>query len=125
MQWDASAGAGFTSAPVQPWLPIGDNTTRNVAAQRAEANSTLAFCRTLISLRHRELGNSLTDYQPLPASTGCWAYRTGDLIIQANFTDQPQPATETGQILLASTGEPSASTLEPWQGVIGRRAGAD
>jgi alpha-glucosidase len=125
MQWDASAGAGFTSARIQPWLPIGDNAARNVAAQRDDAGSTLAFCRDLISLRRRELGNRLAAYQPLPASAGCWAYRTGDLIVQANFTDQPQPAADTGQLLLASSGEPSASTLEPWQGVIGRRPGAN
>jgi len=123
MQWDACAGAGFTSAQTKPWLPIGDNAARNVADQRGEADSTLAFCRELISLRRTEFGNSIAPYQPLPSPPGCWVYQVGDLIVQANFTDQPQPTRQVGEILMASYGEqPSSGSvrLEPWQGVVGR-----
>jgi alpha-glucosidase len=123
MQWDASPGAGFTSAQTRPWLPIGDNTARNVAAQHGELDSTLAFCRDLISLRHSELGNTIASYQSLPSAPGCWSYQAGDLTVQANFTDQPQPASQTGEILLVSHGELTLAdnvALAPWQGVITR-----
>jgi alpha-glucosidase len=128
MQWDASAGAGFTTAQVQPWLPIGDNVGRNVAAQVGQADSTLAFCRDLIALRHSEFGNSIAAYEQLPSAPGCWAYRAGDLVIQANFSDRLQPADPLEEILLASYGERSSTgsvTLQPWQGLIGRRSGGD
>jgi alpha-glucosidase len=124
MQWNASAGAGFTSAQTKPWLPIGDNAACNVAAQRGELDSTLAFCRELISLRRTEFGNSIAAYQPLPSPPGCWVYQAGDLTVQANFTDQPQSARQAGAILMASYGEQPLSgsvTLEPWQGVVGHR----
>jgi alpha-glucosidase len=125
MQWDASPGAGFTSAQVQPWLPIGDNTAHNVAAQRAEPDSTLTFCRDLVALRHAEFGNSIATYEALPSAPDCWTYRAGSLVVQANLSDQPQPAHPLDQLLLASHGErPSTApvTLQPWQGLIGRRA---
>ncbi|HET7016987.1 MAG TPA: alpha-amylase family glycosyl hydrolase [Streptosporangiaceae bacterium] len=126
MQWDASAGAGFTAQQVRPWLPIGDNTARNVAAQRADADSTLTFCRDLIALRHAEFGNSIAAYEALRSAPDCWAYRAGDLVVQANFSDQRQPGHPVDQILLASSGQlPSTDgvMLQPWQGLIGRRAG--
>jgi alpha-glucosidase len=49
MQWDASAGAGFTAAT--PWLPLVDPATRNVAAQAADPASLLALYRRLIAAR--------------------------------------------------------------------------
>ena len=51
MQWNASANAGFNSG-AKPWLPVAsDYATRNVAAQRGDANSVLNFYRTLIAER--------------------------------------------------------------------------
>jgi alpha-glucosidase len=128
MQWDASPDAGFTSAQVRPWLPVGDAAARNVAAQRDDPDSTLAFCRKLITLRHAEFGSAIAAYWPLPSPPGCWAYQIGGLIVQANFTDQPQPAGPVDEILLASHGElPPGDqvALEPWQGIIVRQARAD
>jgi len=50
MPWDGSPGAGFTSG--RPWLRLGpDASLRNVAAQRADPRSLLAFYRRLIRLR--------------------------------------------------------------------------
>ena len=126
MQWDDSPGAGFTSAQVQPWLPIGDNATRNVSAQSADPNSTLAFCQNLIALRHAEFANSIPSYEQLPSEAGCWTYRAGDLVVQANFSDQRQPAHAVDELLLSSNGEPpppGSHTLEPWQGLISRANG--
>lgn len=125
MHWDASAGAGFTPAPVQPWLPIGESSTRNVAAQRDDPDSTLSFCRKLVALRHAESGNSIATYQAQPSAPGCWAYLAGDLVVQANFSDQVQPAHPVQEVLLASYGSTDGVTLQPWQGLLGRRSRGD
>ena len=50
MQWDASAGAGFTTGT--PWEPINpDHTTVNVAAQQADPTSLLSHYRTPLHIR--------------------------------------------------------------------------
>lgn len=50
MQWDSTAGAGFTLAT--PWLKINPNyTTVNVTAAEANANSPLHYFRKLTKLR--------------------------------------------------------------------------
>ena len=36
MQWTGAAGAGFTSEGIEPWLPIGNASMRNVEAQRGD-----------------------------------------------------------------------------------------
>jgi oligo-1,6-glucosidase len=53
MQWDASEGAGFTTAT--PWQSLNPNHRQiNVAAQRDDPRSVLAYYRKLIKLRHGE-----------------------------------------------------------------------
>jgi len=53
MQWDEGATAGFSTA--SPWLKVNPNYPRiNVARQRAEPDSVLAFYRKLIGLRRTE-----------------------------------------------------------------------
>ncbi len=50
MPWTGEPGAGFTTG--HPWLPLPpDWRTRNVAAQRADPGSVLAFYRALLALR--------------------------------------------------------------------------
>lgn len=50
MPWTGEPGAGFTTG--HPWLPLPpDWRTRNVAAQRADPSSVLAFYRALLALR--------------------------------------------------------------------------
>jgi alpha-glucosidase len=124
MQWEADVGAGFTSAHTRPWLPVGDSAARNVAAQRQDPESTLSFCRRLIALRRAEFGGRVAAYQPLPSPPDCWAYRVGDLVVLASFSDQPAPVPAlAGEVLLASYGQAPPSgpvVLEPWQGVIYR-----
>lgn len=53
MQWDESAGAGFSSAsPEQFYLPIDAlNDRPNVESQQADSSSTLNLVRTLLRLR--------------------------------------------------------------------------
>ncbi len=49
MQWDASAGGGFTAGA--PWLPLADPDVVNVEAQRGDPDSLLSFYRRLIRAR--------------------------------------------------------------------------
>jgi len=49
MQWDATPTGGFTSG--EPWLPLVDPATRNVAAQAADPASLLVLYRRLIAAR--------------------------------------------------------------------------
>jgi alpha-glucosidase len=51
MQWTNAPGGGFTAGT--PWLPLGDHTTRNVAAQHADPASLLNLYRRLIVARRR------------------------------------------------------------------------
>jgi alpha-glucosidase len=49
MQWDASAGGGFTTGT--PWLPLVDPAARNVADQGGDPASLLSLYRRLIAAR--------------------------------------------------------------------------
>jgi alpha-glucosidase len=127
MQWDASPAGGFTSAQVRPWLPIGDSAARNVAAERADPDSTLSFCRRLLAVRHAEFGGRLVAYERLPSAPQGWNYRAGELTVFANFSDRLLLAADlAGEILLTSYGTEPASApagdivLAPWQGIIAR-----
>jgi glycosidase len=55
MQWNGTRSAGFTAEGVRPWLPYGDNATRNVASQRDDPGSVLNLCRDLIAAAHRRI----------------------------------------------------------------------
>jgi alpha-glucosidase len=127
MQWDATSTGGFTAAGVTPWLPLGDTAGRNVADQRQDPASALSLCRSLLALRRAEVGGQIADYEELAAAETLWVYRTGGLIVAANFSDQPAGLPgPVGEVLLTSSGAvPPAGepvTLQPWQGIIGRYA---
>ncbi|HUL25149.1 MAG TPA: alpha-amylase family glycosyl hydrolase [Streptosporangiaceae bacterium] len=131
MPWDASPTAGFTTAGTRPWLPIGDHAERNVASQRDDPASTLRLCRDLLALRRAEFGGTIAAYIQLPAPEGVWMYRTGGLVVAANFSGEPAcPGELTGPLLLSSaaTGPAPAAgpvtRLGPWEGVIVRDGGA-
>jgi len=115
MRWDGSAGAGFTAAGVAPWLPFGP-ATATVADQRDDPGSVLSLCRRLLALRRAELGGG-AGYRLLPSVPGVWAYRTGPLVVAANFgPEQAQLPAEAGAVLLR-TGQPAAR-LGPAEGLI-------
>jgi len=122
MQWDASASAGFTADGVTPWLPLGDNARRNVAAQRDDPGSTLRLVRDLLALRRAEFGGTVPAYQRLPAPPGVWSYRCGPLQVTANFTDRPVSLPEPPGEVLVSTGRDGSpgAALGPWRGLVTR-----
>ena len=126
MVWDATPGGGFTRPDVMPWLPLPEHPVRNVADQRADADSTMWLCRRLLALRHIELSGGIADFEPLPAQPGQWAYRVGSLVVAANFSGWPTeiPA-RAGEVLLATWTGPDRSpsgVLGPWQGLVARLA---
>jgi alpha-glucosidase len=130
MPWDGSPTAGFTDKGVRPWLPYGEHASRNVAAQRADPDSTLYLSRELIALRRAEFGGQLASYSQLDGPPGVWAYQTGGLMVVANFTDAPVSLAEVGSgvagpVLVRSDGPAAADTaagfVGPWAGVITRQ----
>ena len=125
MPWDGSPGAGFTGPGVTPWLPLGE-LSRTVAGQFGDPGSTLSLCRRLLALRRAELGGGITRFENLRVAGGQWAYRTGDLVVATNFTDQPAALpSEAGEVLLTSfpgAEPPPPGVLRPWEGAITRRA---
>ena len=126
MPWDGSPGSGFTGPGVTPWLPMADPPVTTVADQRDKPESTLSLCRRLLALRRTELGRGLADFENLAVTEGVWAYRTGPLVVAANFTDQPadMPAGAGEVLLTTSAGQapPSPGVLRPWEGVVTRRS---
>jgi len=122
MPWDNSPTGGFTAPGVTGWLPLGDNSVTNVAAQRRDPGSVLAFCRELLRLRRAESGRRLGEYRTLAALAGVWRYATGGLAVTANFTEGPiRLGSPPDQVLLSTSpdrGEADPATLAPWEGII-------
>jgi alpha-glucosidase len=74
MQWDATPGAGFTTA-AQPWLPLGpEHDTRNVAVQSADARSHLSFYRRLLRLRKGSPALRRGDYRAIETAPDTFVY---------------------------------------------------
>ncbi len=125
MQWDSSRSGGFTADGVTPWLPVGDGARCNVEDQCLDKASVLWLCRSLLALRHAELGGRVARYEQLPAADGQWAYRVGDLTVVASFSDQPAGiVAPIGEVLLGtSAADPPAgdsAVLRPWEGIVAR-----
>ena len=98
---------------------------RTVAGQRDDPGSVLSLCRRLVALRRAELGRGLADFENLAVAGGVWAYRTGSLVVAANFTDKPadMPTEAEEEVLLTTSADeapPSPGVLRPWEGVITR-----
>ena len=130
MQWNAEPGAGFTSADVRPWLPIGDAASRNVAEQRADPGSILHLTRDLIALRRRTPDLRTGAYAPVPAPAGAWAWRRGgETVVAVNLSaDRTDVAVGPGTILIGTDRTrdderfEGALSLAPWEGAVLRVA---
>jgi alpha-glucosidase len=122
MRWDGSPTAGFTSPGVVGWLPVGDPSGCNVAAQRNDPSSVLTFCRELIKLRRERAGQATLRYERLAAPAGIWHYAAGGVEVASNFTGQPAKLLEPphGRVVLSTTarGQDDPAALAPWEGVI-------
>jgi oligo-1,6-glucosidase len=133
MQWDGSRHAGFGAGT--PWLPVNANaTTINVAADRATPSSVFHHYRALIRLRHEHrVVVDGTFALLLPDDERLWAFtrtlHAEVLLVLANWSstvvallDTGLPDTAGGVVLLATHGDPTASTLQPWESRIVRLA---
>jgi alpha-glucosidase len=110
MQWDATAHAGFSSAP--PWLPLPEDFVHeNVVNLEADARSILSLYKALIALRRRLPQLRSGDYVPIAAQGDLLLYRRqGEgkaVVIALNLGDQPvsiasDAAGLSGDILLST-----------------------
>ena len=123
MQWDASAGGGFTAG--EPWLPPVDPATRNVADQSVDPASLLNLYRHLVALRRsspalRHGALRLVDDQP--PDLLAWVRTSGDerVLLLANMGDTAATADPSA---IASHGEVVASTdgRQGWLPLAGLR----
>ena len=90
MPWSDEPGGGFTAPGATPWLAFGDLAAHNVAAQRADAGSTLHLVRDLIALRRATPDLTTGAYATLPAPAGAWAWARGDgHAVALNLSDAP------------------------------------
>ena len=110
MQWDASAGGGFSSGV--PWLPLVDPVTRNVADQSADPASILSLYRRLLALRRGSAALRLGSLQliaGLPSDVLAWTRTHAEerIVLVANLGDAASEVDLSG---VAASGEVLAST---------------
>jgi len=103
MQWEPSPTGGFTTAGTTACLPLGDARTRNVADQQEDPRSLLSLCRRLVEIRRRHLKGHDGTYQQLSSTEHQWAYRIGDVVVAANFSEEPGELVRQPGLLLASS----------------------
>ena len=105
MQWEPSSTGGFTDGGVTPWLPLGDVAAHNVADESKDPRSLLSLCRELLELRRQHIKNHGDRYEQLPAGESQWLYRSGDVMVAANFSDEPAEVQGlSGPVLFSSLG---------------------
>ena len=127
MQWDASPNAGFTEG--KPWLKVNPNhQSINVAADREDPNSILAFYRSIIALRKQHSIIVYGDFTDLlPKHRRIYAYRRilGDAVLtvlcnfSAKTTKIPRlPGSGGGQLILANYPAGAADVLRPYEAQV-------
>lgn len=129
MPWDESVGHGFSEGTGAPWLPIGDRRGVSVAHQTADPASVLHLARRLLALRHEALCPGVVEYEDLPAGKNQWIYRSGGVVVAANFSDAPALVDlPQGTVIVSSLRLVSARPahgrlrLAPWEAVVVRLA---
>lgn len=131
MQWDGSAGGGFTSGT--PWLPLVDPATRSVAGQLDDPDSLLSLYRRLIAARRSSTAIGYGTHRSIfgvGPDVLAWLRETDDerLLVLLNTSDgERQCALDgfgavTGVVLVATsarTGRHALSdlTLAPLEGI--------
>jgi alpha-glucosidase len=124
MQWNATAGAGFSTTA--PWLPLADDySSENVANLDADASSILSLYRALIALRRKLSQLVKGAYQPVAAQGDILLYRRdaeGEAVVVAlNLGGEPVSVASSsigvGREILLSTfldrgGEQVQGTLD-------------
>ena len=106
MQWNGSAGAGFTTA--KPWLPVPPSAAAiNVKAEEGDANSLLAWYKELIRLKRTNAamaGGANTMLDTANTKVLSWMRESADakrVVVSVNFTAEPQTVNLAGAELTA------------------------
>jgi oligo-1,6-glucosidase len=137
VQWDGSAGGGFTTGT--PWIEINpDHVEVNAAAQVGHPGSVFEYYRQLIALRHTDPVVIDGDFELLlPEHPAIWAFvrrsSGAELLVAANFS-AGRHATRlpldpgwaaAGTVLTNLPDGPLALLpeleLRPWESVVWRR----
>lgn len=124
MQW--TPAGGFTPDGVEPWLPMGEASARNIADQREDHGSMLHLCRDLIALRREREDLHSGAYEALDGPDGVWAWRRGTAtMVAVNHSDaSAEVEVGTAEVLLgterARRGEKvdGGLMLDPWEAVV-------
>jgi alpha-glucosidase len=125
MPWTEEPNAGFCPPGVEPWLPVGDRRGQSVAVQCDDPASTLSLARQLIALRRRSQAGRVSSYGRLRLDRQVWGYRSGPLVVAANFSADPAlvelPA--AGRSLSSLTAETvtvgaGSTLLAPWEALV-------
>jgi alpha-glucosidase len=107
MQWDGSAGGGFTQGV--PWLPlVHDAGSRHVAAQIADPRSPLNIYRALTRLRRSHSALRAGRYRTVCRGPDVFAFeRTSgaeSIVVCLNMTAKPALSSSNGPALSLSKG---------------------
>ncbi|HLM55257.1 MAG TPA: alpha-glucosidase [Pyrinomonadaceae bacterium] len=129
MQWDSSAGAGFTTGT--PWLPVPPSAKdKNVAAQAKDPDSLLNFYKRLIRLRRQSPALLDGDFAAVGADPNVFAYSRltpgQKMLVALNMSDAPRtfPVKPGARLRLSSRARaPKASNggvleLAPFEAVV-------
>jgi alpha-glucosidase len=116
MQWDGSPQGGFTTG--EPWLPLLDPPTCNVAGQREDPASMLSLTRAAIALRADLAGGA----RFLDAGDDVLAFARGSgHVVALNLAGQSRSAPPAGELRLHTDGRSTGrapDTLGPYQGFV-------
>ena len=126
MPWSDAPNGGFTRPGVEPWLPLGDVSTCNVAGQQDDAGSVLHLTRDLIALRRDTDDLAHGSYATVEAPDGVWAWRRGSgTLVALNHTDSVVEMAVGDGVVLLSTGRDRDGDrvagpvrLEPWEALV-------
>jgi alpha-glucosidase len=124
MPWSDAPNGGFCPVDVEPWLPLGDVSVRNVEAQKDDRRSILHLTRDLIALRRAESDLASGDYSGVRSAGGVWAWRRGMRhAVALNMTDADARLDIGGTIRISTGREREGSKvasldLRPWEGFV-------
>jgi alpha-glucosidase len=126
MPWSDGPGGGFTGAGVRPWLPMADPALCNVADQRADPDSVLAFTRRVMARRAGNDDLALGSYRSFPSPADTWVFGRGEgTVVALNMSDADQKivgldgtVTVATERSLEENAVGGILALTPWSGVV-------
>jgi len=92
LRWDHTARGGFTTG--EPWLPLDNDRSHNVEAQRRDPRSLLHLYRELLALRHKEPCLRHGEYRPKRAKNDIFWFARVDshteILVGLNLCREPR-----------------------------------